>query len=255
MRYAFEVIAHIESAYPEKFGVPRQAGLVEGVPARIVFEKKYRRSEALRGLAGFSHIWLLWVFSESPGLSGALPSEDRAEPEGEASSDAPILAPASWSPTVRPPRLGGNERLGVFATRSPNRPNPIGLSAVRLLQIEQDGPDAPALLVDGADLMDGTPILDIKPYLPYADSVPDASGGFASEKEAFRLRVVIPEAELQKVPEEKRAPLRQVLAQRPVPAYQSEPSRVYGLAFAGCNIRFRLEGDCLTVLEIEPLLR
>ena len=228
MNYEFTVIAHIRTDYPEKFGVPRQAGLVTGAPARIIFEKEYRRPEAVRGLEGFSHIWLLWVFSES-------------------------LHPGSWSPTVRPPRLGGNKRVGVFASRSPNRPNPIGLSAVKLIAVDTESADGPVLIVDGADLMDGTPVLDIKPYLSYADSIEDAADGFAADQGDFAVDVDIPEDELAKVPENRRKALRSLLSQRPVPAYRDDPEHVYGLSFAGKNISFRLDGRRLTVIEISDL--
>ncbi len=220
----FNPVATIRSDFPEKFGVPRQSGLVPQLTARIVFEKPYRDAEALRGLEGFSHIWLLWVFSEN--------------------------RRAGWSPTVRPPRLGGNRRMGVFATRSPFRPNPIGLSCVRLLGIEHTG-DGPVLLVGGADLVDGTPILDIKPYLPYADCVPEASGGFASAAARRGLTVEFPEALLLRIPADKREALIGALREDPRPSYQEDEERVYGVSFAGRNVRFRVRGEVLTVLEVQ----
>ena len=216
-RHALTVIARIHSDFSEKFGIPRQSGLVEGLRARIVFEPEFRDPEAVRGLEEFSHIWLIWQFSQ-------------AVREG-------------WSPTVRPPRLGGNKRLGVFATRSPFRPNALGLSAVRLEGIEQDPGLGPVLLVAGADLLDGTPIYDIKPYVPYADAHPEASGGFADRIERRRLTVDFPPHLLERVPEDKREGLTGVLAQDPRPAYQADPERIYGMAFAGLEVRFTVEGE------------
>jgi len=217
-------VACIRSDFPEKFGIPRQSGLVEELTAAVVFEPPYRDASALRGLEGFSHIWLIWEFS-------------RARREG-------------WSPTVRPPRLGGNKRLGVFATRSPFRPNPIGLSCVRLLEVRQDRELGPVLTVAGADLMDGTPIYDIKPYLPYADCKPEAVGGFASQPKGAELEVDCPGGLLGLIPEGKRAALLAVLAQDPRPQYQDDPERVYGMAFAGAEVKFRVSGGRLTVTEI-----
>lgn len=217
-------IAHIRSDFSTKFGVPRQSGLVEELTAQVVFTPEYRDASALRGLDGFSHIWLIWEFSQ-------------ARREG-------------WSPTVRPPRLGGNKRLGVFATRSPFRPNPIGLSCVRLAEVRQDRELGSVLVVAGADLMDGTPIYDIKPYLPYADCRPDAVGGFAAQPKGADLAVDCPEELLKAVPEDKCAALLAVLAQDPRPQYQDDPERVYGMAFAGLEVKFRVEGDRLTVTEI-----
>lgn len=219
------VIAHIESEFPTKFGIPRQSGLVQALEAKVVFEPEYRNPDALRGLEGFSHLWLIWEFSQA-----------RRE---------------EWSPTVRPPRLGGNQRLGVFATRSPFRPNPIGLSCVGLKGIDLHTPQGPVLYVTGADLMDGTPIYDIKPYLPYADAHPEAVGGFASVPKGESLEVEW-EGELwQRVPPEKREALRGVLAQDPRPAYQDDPQRIYGMAFGGLEVRFRVEGQRLIVVEVE----
>ena len=217
-------IAHIRSDFSEKFGIPRQSGLVEELTAAVVFEPPYRVPDALRGVEGFSHLWLIWEFSQ-------------ARREG-------------WSPTVRPPRLGGNKRLGVFATRSPFRPNPIGLSCVRLLELRQDREQGPVLTVAGADLLDGTPIYDIKPYLPYADCKPEAVGGFASQPKGTDLEVDCPDRLLDCVPEGKRAALLAVLAQDPRPQYQDDPDRVYGMAFAGLEVKFRVAGERLTVTEI-----
>lgn len=219
-------IAHIRSDFSTKFGVPRQSGLVEELTAQVVFTPEYRDASALRGLDGFSHIWLIWEFSQ-------------AKREG-------------WSPTVRPPRLGGNKRLGVFATRSPFRPNPIGLSCVRLVEVRRDRELGPVLIVAGADLMDGTPIYDIKPYLPYADCKPDAAGGFASVPKGASLEVDCPTELLEAVPEDKRLALLAVLAQDPRPQYQDDPGRVYGMSFAGLEVKFRVEGDRLTVVELGP---
>ena len=222
--FAMRAIAHIRSDFAGKFGVPRQSGLVEALEARVVFEPEYRNSAALRGLEGFSHIWLVWVFDQAV----------RAE----------------WSPTVRPPRLGGNARLGVFATRSPFRPNPIALSAVTLAGMEETQEWGTVLRVRGADLMDGTPILDIKPYLPYADCRPEAVGGFASAPAGETLAVeCLPEL-WEKVPPQRREALRAVLALDPRPRYQEDPERVYGFGFAGLEVRFSVEGGVLRVREI-----
>ena len=220
------VIARIRSDFKQKFGIPRQSGLVDALEAEIVFEPEFRNPEALRGMEGFSHLWLIWEFSQA-----------RRE---------------SWSPTVRPPRLGGNQRLGVFATRSPFRPNPIGLSCVRLAGVDLHTPDGPVIRVAGADLLDGTPIYDIKPYLPYADCKPDAVGGFASVPKEATLAVTVPPELLERVPAEKRAALTGVLAQDPRPSYQDDPERVYGMTFAGLEVRFRVKGEELTVCAVEP---
>lgn len=220
-----EIIARIHTDFPEKFGIPRQSGLVDGLTGRIVFEEKYRNPDALRGIEGFSHLWLIWQFSR------AIREE--------------------WSPTVKPPRLGGNQRMGVFATRSPFRPNPIGLSCVRLQRVELHTAEGPVLWVAGIDLLDGTPIYDVKPYLPYADCRPEATGGFAQEVMGHRLEVAFPEELLALVPPEKREALREVLAQDPRPGYQhNEPDRRYGVAFAGLDVRFTVEGDVLLVREV-----
>ena len=218
-------IAHIRSDFPEKFGVPRQSGLVEELTAAVVFERPYRDISAFRGLEDFSHLWLIWEFSQT--------------------------RRGDWSPTVRPPRLGGNRRLGVFATRSPFRPNPIGLSCVRLLRVRLDGALGPVLEVAGADLTDGTPIYDVKPYLPYADCRPDAAGGFASRPKKAELEVECPPELLLRVPEGKRSALLAVLAQDPRPRYQKDPDRLYGMAFAGLQIKFRVEGDRLRVAAVD----
>lgn len=218
-------IAHMVSDFPEKFGIPRQSGLAEALESLVVFEPDYRDENALRGLTGFSHVWLIWEFS-------------KARREG-------------WSPTVRPPRLGGNQRMGVFATRSPFRPNPLGLSCVRLLGVEKHPVYGPVLRVGGADLMDGTPIYDVKPYLPQADCHPEARGGFANDTPWHPLAVEVSPALLEKVPEAKRQALLEVLAQDPRPSYQADPARVYGLTFAHLEIKFRVTETTLTVLSIE----
>lgn len=219
-----KVIARIRTDFPEKFGIPRQSGLVDSLKGTIVFEPEYRDPQALKGIEAFSRLWLIWEFS------GA-----RRD---------------TWSATVRPPRLGGNTRMGVFATRSPFRPNPLGLSCVRLLGVERDPNLGTVLLVGGADLMDGTPILDIKPYLPFADSYPDAEGGFAADVFDHSLAVEFPGELLEKVAEEKREALLAVLAQDPRPSYQNDPDRVYGMTFAGYGVRFTVDGARLFVREV-----
>lgn len=220
------IIARIRTDFPTKFGIPRQSGLADA-PARIIFEPEYRNADALRGIEGYTHLWLLWHFSE-------------AERDG-------------WSPTVRPPKLGGNQRMGVFATRSPFRPNAIGLSSVRLERVELHTPDGPVLQVRGADLMDGTPILDIKPYLPYTDAHPDAAGGFAAQALQQTVAVDCPPALLARLPADRRQALLDVLTQDPRPGYQHEPGRVYGFPFAGFEVRFTVEDGRLTVVSIEPV--
>lgn len=220
-----KVIAHIYTDFKTKFGLPRQSGLIEEISGKIVFEKQYRDENAFRGLEDFSHIWLLWEFSQS-----------KRE---------------SWSPTVRPPLLGGNKRIGVFATRSPFRPNPIGLSCVRLEKIDFTKDEGPVLYVKGSDLMNGTPIYDIKPYLPYCDSRPDAVGGFTEDLGERRLAVEISEELLGRVPESKRRELLQVLGGDPRPSYQSDPERVYGFSFADMEVKFKVSDSTLTVVEIE----
>ena len=222
-----KIIARIHTDFKTKFGVPRQSGLVNELTGRIIFEPEYRNADALRGLEGFSHIWLLWDFSE-------------AHREGE-----------GWSPTVRPPRLGGNKRMGVWATRSPFRPNNIGLSSVRLINISPNTPEGPVLEVSGADLMDGTPIYDIKPYLPFTDSHPEAKGGFAQEQnEAIEpLLVQLPESLEQALSIEKLNALKGVLAADPRPHYQNDPDRIYAMEFADMEIKFRVIGHTLIVLN------
>jgi len=219
-----KIIAHIENDFPTKFGIPRQSGLVNSLRSRIVFAPEYRNPDAFRGLEDFSHVWLIWEFSQA--------------------------VRQKWSPTVRPPRLGGNTRMGVFATRSPFRPNPVGLSAVQLEEVVLHGADAPYLVVSGADLMNGTPIYDIKPYLPHIDSHPDARGGFAMPAAEHRLKVVFPELWLEKVPEQLRDGLTEVLAQDPRPSYQHDPERIYGFGFARLEVKFTVDGDVLTVCGV-----
>ena len=220
-----QVIARIHSDFPTKFGIPRQSALATELKSTVVFEPEYRDENALRGIEQFTHLWLIWQFSANAGQG--------------------------WSPTVRPPRLGGNVRMGVFATRSPFRPNPIGLSSVRLEAVERDPKLGPVLRISCADLMDGTPILDIKPYIPYADAHPEASGGFTVDTVAHRLAVDIPPELLERVPPDKRDALRAVLAQDPRPSYQDDPARVYGFPFAGVEVRFRVEGGALTVVNVD----
>ena len=224
---SIRVIARMKSDFATKFGIPRQSGLVEELRSTIIFEPEYRNSEALRGLEGFSHLWIIWQFSEAV----------RTE----------------WSPTVRPPRLGGNTRMGVFATRSPFRPNNLGLSCVKLLGVEDTEEFGTVIHVGGADLMDGTPIFDIKPYIPYADSHPDALGGFTDTAGAFLLQVVFPEDLLAKLPQDKQDAAVQVLSHDPRPSYQRKPGRVYGLTFAGHDIRFTVEEEILTVVAVEAI--
>ena len=225
MDITMHTIAHIHTDLPEKFGVPRQSGLVPQLQGTIVFEPDYRNPDALRGLEGFSHLWLIFRFH-------------RAEREG-------------WSPTVRPPRLGGNRRMGVFATRSPFRPNNLGLSCVKLEGVRRDEKLGPVIRVSGADLVDGTPILDIKPYLPYADCPRDATGGFTDPLEAEPLEVECDEALLAGLEAQQRAGLMGVLACDPRPRYQEDPERIYGLAFAGKNVKFTVRDRVLTVLAVE----
>ena len=217
-------IAHMRSDFPTKFGIPRQSGLVEELRSMIVFEPEYRSEDALRGIEDFSHLWLIWQFSQ-------------AVREG-------------WSPTVRPPRLGGNTRMGVFATRSPFRPNNLGLSCVRLLEVKHTQQYGTVLIVGGADLLDGTPIFDIKPYIPYSDSRPEAAGGFTDRVGNFLLDVKFPKALLEKLPADKQAAAVGVLSHDPRPSYQRKPGRVYGLNFAGFDIRFTVEGTVLTVQSV-----
>lgn len=221
------IIAQIRTDFQTKFGVPRQSGLVADLQAQIVFTPEYRNPDALRGIEGFSHLWLIWEFS-------------KAKRE-------------AWSPTVRPPRLGSSARMGVFATRSPFRPNPIGLSCVRLERVELYTPQGPILHVLGADLMDGTPIFDIKPYLPYADAHPEAVGGYTDQLQSPLLEVNFPPQLLDKLPQRLQASVCGVLAQDPRPRYQHDPTRIYGMAFGGFDVRFTIDGQKLTVIEVEEI--
>ena len=219
-----KIIAHIHTDFTSKFGIPRQSGLVDELEATIIFEPEYRNPDALRGIEEYSHLWLLWQFSE--------------------------CMDKEWTPTVRPPRLGGNKRMGVFATRSPFRPNPVGLSSVRLIGVEKTTEYGCVLRVAGADMLDGTPIYDIKPYLPYVDSHPDASNGFALDEKDGTLDVGFPDDLLKMIPSSKQKALIAVLSQDPRPGYQNEPERVYGIEFAGFDVRFKVKNSALTVTEI-----
>ncbi len=221
------VIARMKSDFPSKFGIPRQSGLVESLHSTIIFEPEFRNPDALRGLEDFSHLWIIWQFSEAV-------RED-------------------WSPTVRPPRLGGNARLGVFATRSPFRPNAIGLSSVKICGIEHTRDYGTVIHASGADLMDGTPIYDVKPYLPFTDSHPEARGGFADDVKDYALEVVFPEEWLAMIPADKREGLFGILAQDPRPSYQDDPDRVYGFNFLEFDVRFTVRDGVITVCEIEKL--
>lgn len=222
-----QIIARIRNDFPTKFGLPRQSGLVPELVSTIVFEPEFRVAEALRGIEAYSHLWVIWGFHQAVRDGGN----------------------QAWKPTVRPPRLGGNTRMGVFATRSPFRPNPIGLTVVKLLAVE-DSPEGKVLIVAGADMMDGTPVYDIKPYLPYVDSIPEAAGGFTEEKSAYHLAVDFPQELLTQVPQEQRETLLGVLAQDPRPAYQNDGDRVYGFAYGGMDVRFTVRDGTLTVVEI-----
>lgn len=222
-----KIIARMKSDFPTKFGIPRQSGLANTLQATIVFEPEFRNADSLRGLEEYSHLWIIWQFSKA--------------------------VREQWSPTVRPPRLGGNTRLGVFATRSPFRPNPIGLSSVELIGMENTKEHGCVIHVAGADLMDGTPILDIKPYIPYCDSHPTASGGFTDQAGDYLLSVNCPKHILANFPVEKQAALLEVLSHDPRPSYQKDPDRIYGLDFAGYNIRFQVKENTLTVIEIKML--
>ena len=224
-----QVIARMKSDFPSKFGIPRQSGLVESLRSTIVFEPAFRNPDALRGIDGYSHLWLIWQFSEA--------------------------VRQQWSPTVRPPRLGGNARMGVFATRSPFRPNNLGLSSVKLLGVEQTKEYGTVLHVGGADLMDGTPIFDIKPYIPYGDCHPDATGGFTDTADDFLLEVKISDELLQKLPQDKRQAAVEVLSHDPRPSYQRKPDRVYGLSFAGFDICFTVNKSTLTVVDIKEEIK
>ena len=219
-----QIIARMRSDFATKFGIPRQSGLVEELRSTIVFEPAFRNADALRGLEDFSHLWIIWQFSEA--------------------------VRTGWSPTVRPPRLGGNTRMGVFATRSPFRPNNLGLSSVRILGLEETKEHGTVIYVAGADLMDGTPIFDIKPYIPYADAHPEATGGFTDTAGDFLLKVDFPTPLLEKLPESKRDAALAVLSHDPRPSYQRKPGRIYGLTFAGFDIRFTVEENTLTVCDI-----
>ena len=225
MNVEIQVIARMRSDFASKFGIPRQSGLVEELRSTIVFEPEFRNADALRGIEDFSHLWLIWQFSEA--------------------------VRTGWSPTVRPPRLGGNTRMGVFATRSPFRPNNLGLSSVRLLGVEETAEFGTVLHVGGADLMDGTPIFDIKPYIPYGDCHTDATGGFTDTAGEFLLQVDFPQELLDILPADKRQAAIGVLRHDPRPSYQRKPERVYGLTFAGFNIRFQVEEDTLTVVAVD----
>ena len=222
---SMDVIAVMHSDFPTKFGIPRQSGLAEALQSTIVFEPAYRNPEALRGIEGFSHLWILWQFSQA--------------------------VRQDWSPTVRPPRLGGNTRMGVFATRAPFRPNAIGLSCVRLLSVEHTQDMGTVLHIGGADLMDGTPILDIKPYIPYCDAHPEAMGGFTQDAGDYLLEVDFPENLKQRLPAEKQEAICQVLSHDPRPSYQKDSDRVYGLSFAGHDIRFTVKDKVLTVVDVK----
>ena len=223
MNYTLSPIAHIQSDFQTKFGIPRQSRLAPSLQSVIYFEEKYRSIDALRGLEAYSHIWLIWQFSET--------------------------LRETWSPMIRPPRLGGNKKVGVFASRSPFRPNGLGLSLVELVRIDQTK-EGPCLVVRGADLMDGTPIFDIKPYLPFTESIPDAKGGYANDHKDDHLHVIFPEVLLQKIPPEKREALIETLAQDPRPSYQEDEHRVYGFYFCNMDIRFTVANGALTVVEI-----
>ena len=220
-----KIIARIKSEFPEKFGIPRQSGLVSSLKAQIIFEEEYRNLDAVRGLDEFSHLWIIWQFSKA--------------------------VRDTWSPTVRPPRLGGNKRIGVFATRSPFRPNAIGLSSVKIEKIDLDGENAPVIHVSGADLMDGTPIFDIKPYLAYTDAHPDAVGGFTENVADRRLKVEFDGDLINSVPDEIKTALCDLLAEDPRPSYQNDSKRVYGLSFSGYEIGFTVDKKTLKVIKLE----
>ncbi|MDD3919959.1 MAG: tRNA (N6-threonylcarbamoyladenosine(37)-N6)-methyltransferase TrmO [Eubacteriales bacterium] len=227
MHPPLNIIARVHDDFPAKFGLPRQSGLVESLKATVVFETRYRNPDSLRGLEGYSHIWLLWGFSET--------ERD------------------TWLPMVRPPRLGGNTPMGVFATRSPFRPNAIGMSCVRLDGIGTDEKLGPVLHVSGVDMMDGTPIYDIKPYLPYVDCHPEAVGGFSEQFKDYRLEVTFPPELLAKIPVHQQAAIIGALENDPRPAYQNDPTRRYGVEYAGFDVRFRVDGNTLTVVEVVTL--
>ena len=220
-----QIVARMHSDFPTKFGIPRQSGLVEELKSFVVFEPEFRNPEALRGIEEYSHLWLIWQFSQ-------------AVRDG-------------WSPTVRPPRLGGNTRMGVFATRSPFRPNNLALSCVKLLEVHHTKEYGDVLVVGGADLMDGTPIFDIKPYIPYSDAKPDATGGFTQSYTGYHLEVIFPPDLLEQVPPDLRPALTGVLAQDPRPSYQDDPERVYGMAFGGLEVKFKVCEKTLAVVSVE----
>ena len=222
--FLIKPIAHIKSDFSEKFGIPRQSGLVETLTSQIIFESEYAIADAVRGLEEYSHLWIIWQFSKA--------------------------VRENWSPTVRPPRLGGNTRVGVFGTRSPFRPNPIGLSAVKIEKIEIDENNCPVITVSGADLLDGTPIYDIKPYLPYADCIPEATNGFTGKFSEKKLTVECDEELLKVVSEDKREALLGVLSLDPRPSYHNDPERIYGMSFADVEVKFRTDGEILTVIDI-----
>ena len=232
-----QIIAHAHNGFADKFGIPRQPQSLSHIETRIVFTPPFRVREALRGIEGFSHLWLIWGFSAN-------------EEKGNASSAGDTFS-RSWSPTVRPPRLGGNKRMGVFATRSPFRPNPIGLSSVRLLRVEENDGEGMVLVVAGADLMDGTPIYDIKPYLSYSDAHPEACNGFAEETKNYRLQVIWSNDALQQISDSQRTALEEILSQDPRPAYQHDPQRDYHLDYDGMRVVFRVSEECLIVKHIE----
>ena len=223
-KISLNIIAHVKSDFPEKFGIPRQSGLSTLI-SKIVFEPEYRVKEAFRGLSGYSHIWILWQFSEA--------------------------VRESWSPTVRPPKLGGNTRMGVFATRSPFRPNPIAISAVRLEKIDWNSPDGPVLYVSGADIMNNTPVIDIKPYIPYADAYPEALSGFAVDRNSGRFEVIFPEELLEKIPEDKRNGLISVLSQDPRPGYSEDSDKIYTMSFGDKQISFSVSEKTVTVTAVD----
>jgi tRNA-Thr(GGU) m(6)t(6)A37 methyltransferase TsaA len=227
MEYRLSQIAHIRTDFKEKFGVPRQAGVVPGLKGKIVFEPEFRNADMLKGLEEFSHLWLIWEFSKNLDEDGN----------------------SRWTPTVRPPRLGGNERKGVFATRSPFRPNPLGLSVVKIEKITEEPGLGPVIYVLGADMVDGTPIFDIKPYIPYADAVLGAKGGFTDSTEYKTLNVVW-EKKDDMLPEEERLSLEKILANDPRPHYQNDPQRIYGMSFAGYEVKFRVSGDTVSVVDV-----
>lgn len=220
-------IAHIRTDFPEKFGIPRQPGVVEELKGRIVFEPEYRNPDMIRGLEEFSHIWLIWEFSKNLADDGS----------------------SKFSPTVRPPRLGGNKRIGVFATRSPFRPNPLGLSVVKIDHVESDTPEGPVIYVKGADMVDGTPIYDIKPYIAYADAIPEAKGGFTDDMEYKTLKVEW-NWDNNDIPKNTKISLEKILSNDPRPHYQNDPDRVYGMSYAGYEVKFKVTGEVLTVLSV-----